>query len=622
MMKKEAIMPIAVLTVICVVVAALLGAVNLLTRDKIAENALKKEQASLIEVMPGASTFDEVDIPTGAASTVKSVYREVGGRGYVFIMVAEKTDYSSGDMTISVGVSEGKITGAKLTSYNESKDLGKNTYPEKFVGKSEADYDNVEVTSGVTFSSKAFKAAIGDALACAALLDGESTVYLSFPEYSSPAPSEDNSLEASLKNLVPGAVLTEAALPVGADATLKDLWSVDKGGFVMHIVVPGAYVPVATEALVYVNASGVIEAIDLMQWVVGHDVGAGNFAEGFIGKNAYHIDETELVSGATGTSKDFKNAATAALNVATDLMNLREKLFNDLILELTGGSAVSEADIPDGTTDTLKKLWSVENGGYVMHVIVPGAYVPVATEALVYVNGVGEIESIKLMQWVVGHDVGAGNFAEGFIGKNIFSIGDVDIVSGATGTSADFKNAAISALSSISALMEEEIILHLVDKAAPFVTEFEKLTLPENAPSTLKALYSAKNGRGTVAHIVVPGAYVPVASNALVYFDQYGEIKNVTILEWVVGHGIDEGDFAERLVGATNETLEEVELVTNCTGTSGDLRAAIAEAYGFIPTESTAGRTAIQVGAGVIIILSLGGLIAYLIISRKRRTGK
>jgi len=361
-MKKEAIMPIAVLTVICVVVAALLGAVNLLTRDKIAENALKKEQASLIEVMPGASTFDEVDIPEGAASTVKTVYREVGGRGYVFIMVAEKTDYSSGDMTISVGVSEGKITGAKLTSYNESKDLGKNTYPEKFVGKSEADYDKVEVTSGVTFSSKAFKAAIGDALACAALLDGEETVYVSLPEYYSAAPAENDSIEESLKKLV--------------------------------------------------------------------------------------------------------------------------------------------------------------------------------------------------------------------------------------------------------------------DETAPFVTEFEKLTLPENAPSTLKALYSAKNGRGTVAHIVVPGEWVPVASNALVYFDQYGEIRNVTILEWVVGHGIDEGDFAERLVGATKDTLSEVELVTGCTGTSGDLRAAIAEAYPTIPTVSTAGRTAIQVGAGAIIILSLGGLIAYLIISKKRRTGK
>ena len=489
MMKKETIMPIAVLTVICVVVAALLGAVNLLTRDRIEENALKKEQASLIEVMPGASTFDEIDIPSGAASTVKSVYREVGGRGYVFIMVAEKTDYSSGDMTISVGVSEGKITGAKLTSYNESKDLGKNTYPEKFVGKSEADYDKVEVTSGVTFSSKAFKAAIGDALACAALLDGEETVYLSLPEYYSAAPDGDGSLEASLKKLVPDAVFTAASVPEGADATLKALWTVDKGGYVMHIIVPGAYVPVATEALVYVNGDGAIEAIDLMQWVVGHDVGAGDFAEGFIG-------------------------------------------------------------------------------------------------------------------------------------KNIFSIGDVDIVSGATGTSQDFKNAAISALSSISALMEEAIMLHLVDEAAPFVTEFEKLTLPENAPSTLKALYSAKGGRGTVAHIVVPGAWVPVASNALVYFDQYGEIRNVTILEWVVGHGIDEGDFAERLVGATKDTLSEVELVTGCTGTSGDLRAAIAEAYPVIPTVSTAGRTAIQVGAGAIIILSLGGLIAYLIISRKRRTGK
>ena len=488
-MKKQAIMPVAVLTIICVVVAALLGAVNLLTRDRIELNALKKEQQSLIEVMPGASTFEEIAKPTDASATVKSIYREVGGKGYVFIMVAPKTDYSSGDMTISVGISDGTIVGAKLTSYNESKDIGKTSYPKKFVGKTEAEVDSVEITSGVTYSSKAFKSAIKDALACEKLLTAEETVSLSFPAYLSSAPNEEESIETLASELVSGSKLTAAEIPAGATATLKQLWTVEKGGYVMHIVVPGAYVPVATEALVYVDKNGDIAAINLLQWVVGHGTEPGDFADGFIGKNIYDIADVELVSGSTGTSGDFKNEVTLALG-------------------------------------------------------------------------------------------------------------------------------------SISELMEEAIILHLVDEVAPFARKFEKMELPQNSPSTLKALYKAKNGRGTVAHIVVPGAYVPVASNALVYFNQYGEIKGVTILEWVVGHGIDEGDFADRLIGATEETISEVELVANCTGTSGDLRNAIADAYTVIPTKSTAGRTAFRISSGAAIILAIGGLTAYLLISRKRRTAR
>ena len=354
MMKKETIMPIAVLTVICVIVAALLGAVNLLTRDKIAENALKKEQASLIEVMPDASTFEEIEKPQDAPATVKTVYRETKGLGYVFIMVAEKTDYSSGDMTISVGISDGKIVGSKITSYSESKDLGKTTYPEKYVGKTDADYEKVELVSGVTFSSTAFRNAIGDALRCEALLREAETVSLSysFPEYLSGGetlPKTDAELSALIAELVPGASVTAAAIPEGSDATLKRLWSVDKGGYVLYLVVPGAYVPVATEALVYVDGNGEIANVDLLSWVVGHGVEPGDFKDKFIGVDILEIGEVELVSGATGTAKDFRTAAASSLRIATELMNLQILQFEEMISGLVSGSAFTTETVPDAT---------------------------------------------------------------------------------------------------------------------------------------------------------------------------------------------------------------------------------------------------------------------------------
>ena len=307
-MKKANIMPVAVLTAICLVVAALLGGINLLTKDKIAENKLKKEQASLIEVLPGASVFDKIEeLPENLPSTVKDVYRERGGLGYVIIVVAEKTDYSSGDMTISVGISDGKITGAKITSYFESKDLGKGTYPQKFVGLGADDYDSVDIVSGVTYSSKAFKAAIGDALAAESTLT--SATAMTRRAARGIAATEGEELSAKISALIPGKTFTKTALPIGADATLADLYTVDGGGYVLHIIVAGQYVPVATEAVVYIDASYKVAAIDLMQWVVGHGVGAGGFEDGFVGKDVYSSCEVEIVSGATGTSYDFKKGS-------------------------------------------------------------------------------------------------------------------------------------------------------------------------------------------------------------------------------------------------------------------------------------------------------------------------
>lgn len=448
-MKKQAIMPVIVLTVICVVIAALVGGVHELTKDRIADNALKKEQASLIDVMPGAELFDEVtEKPDGTPSTIKTIYRERNGLGYVFIVVAEKTSYSSGDMTISVGVSNGVVLGAKITSYNESRDLGKETYPNNFVGKTEADFNDVEVTADVTYSSKAFKSAIGDALACEKLLTSATAfneVKLTINSSNNQElPKTDLELEALIAELVPDATFEEKALPYGADQNLKKMYSTSKGGYVAYIVVPGQYVPVATEALVYVNNSGAIESINLLQWVVGHGVEPGDFAKGFIGTDIYHIKDVDLVTGATGTAGDFKNALTRALDSLTDLMNAREAAIIRLVDEIIPNSGeIKKLDLPDGAPETLIGLYTDSNGrGTVAHIVVPGEWVPVATEALVFFNNYGEIRDVKMMQWVVGHGVGHDGFEEGFIGASgKEEIDEVELVATATGTSSDFRNA-------------------------------------------------------------------------------------------------------------------------------------------------------------------------------------
>lgn len=160
--QKKKFMPAIVLTLICLVVALALAAVNLFTAPIVEENNRKKEMESLRLAMPEGADFTEVADLT-LPDTVKSVYRESEGRGYV-LLLSTTSQYTSGDpMNITVGIgADGKITGIRLTSYTESKDFGKETYPESYVGKDES-LSGVKLVAGVTYSSTAFREAIKDA---------------------------------------------------------------------------------------------------------------------------------------------------------------------------------------------------------------------------------------------------------------------------------------------------------------------------------------------------------------------------------------------------------------------------------------------------------------------------
>lgn len=160
--QKKKFMPAIVLTLICLVVALALAAVNLFTAPIVEENNRKKEMESLRLAMPEGTDFTEVADLT-LPDTVKTVYRESEGRGYV-LLLSTTSQYTSGDpMNITVGIgADGKITGIRLTSYTESKDFGKETYPESYVGKDE-NLDGIKLVAGVTYSSTAFREAIKDA---------------------------------------------------------------------------------------------------------------------------------------------------------------------------------------------------------------------------------------------------------------------------------------------------------------------------------------------------------------------------------------------------------------------------------------------------------------------------
>ena len=456
-MNKKTILPVVVLTLICVVVAALLAVVNEFTAPTI-EKAEEQKKYDAMRVVLDGDFAPADELLASAPDSVKAVFsvtRDGALAGHVVSL--DVKGYAS-TISIIVGIdADGAVTKAVVTSQQESHGkAGMESYTDSFEGVTAENVASVDTFTGATISSTAIKSAIIDALS---LVSGEiSAPETSDKEEAKPsikAPKNPRITARLAKELVnnEAANLVEVSLSSDAPENLIRLYHDANGieGYVAYIVVPGAYVPVATEALVHVNLDGDIVAVDLLSWIVGHGVGAGDFADGFVGSDFWTVDGVELVTGATGTSVDFRGAVAEALEYITAKLARTDKMLLQLVDALVPNSkGFEEIEIADGAPSTLKRIYRETSGlGYVAYIVVPGAYVPVATEALVYLDTTGNVVDVNLMSWIVGHGVEPGDFADRFIGCNINSVSEVELVTAATGTSLDFRNALADAMAYI-----------------------------------------------------------------------------------------------------------------------------------------------------------------------------
>ncbi len=168
---KKSIQSIAVLTVICVVTAVLLALVNGITAPIIAKAEAEKANEALLVVMPDGEGFEEISADEyELPSSITNIYREKNG-GYVFKMAT--TGYSSG-LAIMCGIDkDGKITGAVCLSSGETLGYEK-TYGDSFIGLDSESADSVDIISGATKTTAAYKNAVKDALASFIIVNGGS----------------------------------------------------------------------------------------------------------------------------------------------------------------------------------------------------------------------------------------------------------------------------------------------------------------------------------------------------------------------------------------------------------------------------------------------------------------
>ncbi len=151
-----------ILGAIAVIAAILLAGTNMITKDRIAEQALQAQHASRIAALPGAAGFEEMK---EEAENIDNCYAALAADGSVMGYVVQTTAKGyGGEIEVMVGVdAQGAITGLAAGGSNFSETAGVGTrvqeeaFTSTFIGLTATPVagDNVETLSGATVSSKA-----------------------------------------------------------------------------------------------------------------------------------------------------------------------------------------------------------------------------------------------------------------------------------------------------------------------------------------------------------------------------------------------------------------------------------------------------------------------------------
>lgn len=162
--------PTIVLSCICVAVALILSAINMVTGPVIEAQRNAAANEALLEVFPTGTDFEEIqDLASlGLSESVTNAYKETNGAGYVFRITS--TGYKPG-MVIMVGIdAEGKITGSKCL---ETQDTFQKEpqIDNSYNGQSLADF-KPNMLAGATMTSTGYRDAVNTALQSFILASG------------------------------------------------------------------------------------------------------------------------------------------------------------------------------------------------------------------------------------------------------------------------------------------------------------------------------------------------------------------------------------------------------------------------------------------------------------------
>jgi len=166
-MKKDFVMPILVLAVICIVVSGSLALLYNATYPVIALRASERTQAAREQMLPHAAGFEQIQ-PDDLPGKVIAVYRAVNDVGYIFIVTV--VGYV-GEIEFICGIDpDGRIIDTTVLSHTETPVLGTSAFEyafaSQFVGRNNTDNTlaDIDTITGSTVTSGAYIRAVQYAL--------------------------------------------------------------------------------------------------------------------------------------------------------------------------------------------------------------------------------------------------------------------------------------------------------------------------------------------------------------------------------------------------------------------------------------------------------------------------
>jgi len=171
-MKKDFVMPILVLSLICLIMSGALAAVRSITQPVIEAAAVERADVAMREIIPEADEF--VLLESKAAELPKSVIEIYGtgnNTGYIFTVVSN-SGYG-GEIKLICGIDpDGKIMKITVLEHSETKGLGTNVFNKAgdYEGK-DKNLEGIDAIAGATITSNAYKNAILDAFSAFELVN-------------------------------------------------------------------------------------------------------------------------------------------------------------------------------------------------------------------------------------------------------------------------------------------------------------------------------------------------------------------------------------------------------------------------------------------------------------------
>lgn len=196
----------------------------------------------------------------------------------------------------------------------------------------------------------------------------------------------------------------------------------------------------------------------------------GSYGDAYSGVGAYGV--FDVVTGATvqyseAAIKDAIYDAFVALGYAEPRVDDAEDEDGSLPTNLTAATGrdekwafdkaqalkpgcTLESKNVENSPKTLMRVYKSSDGGFVFYVAKRHDYVPTMNELEVFfaTDRGGKITKFDLVSWNVGHGVNYdGEFTESFVGKTLYDLEHhVDLVSGATSTSVNIRDAVVGAM--------------------------------------------------------------------------------------------------------------------------------------------------------------------------------